>query len=80
MYVIMEVMKMETKFDHEVTIYRVTNPLTLGFRKSARIVGGRSRLQRLIDDGEIRSEKRSNSQNGKLYCNMSDVLRNAKAE
>lgn len=73
-------MEMDSVGVHIVTIYRVTNPLTLGFRKSAEIVGGRTRLKRLIENGVIRAEKKSNSQNGKLYCNMSDVLRNAKAE
>lgn len=71
---------METsKFDHLVTIYRVMNQKTFGFRFSAAIVGGRTRLERLIAQGKIRAEKRSNSQNGKLYCNASDVLRNAVA-
>lgn len=81
MYVIiMEEMMMEaSKFDHLVTIYRVMNQKTFGFRFSAAIVGGRTRLERLIAQGKIRAEKRSNSQNGKLYCNASDVLRNAVA-
>ena len=81
MYVIMEeVMKMDiNQFDHLVTIYRVMNQKTCGFRFSAAIVGGRIRLQRLIDSGLIRTEKKSKSQNGKLYCNASDVLRNAVA-
>ena len=64
------------QFDHLVTIYRVMNQKTFGFRFSAAIVGGRIRLQRLIDSGLIRTEKKSKSQNGKLYCNASDVLRN----
>ena len=55
------------------------NQKTFGFRFSAAIVGGRIRLQRLIDSGLIRTEKKSKSQNGKLYCNASDVLRNAVA-
>lgn len=81
MYVIMEeVMKMDiNQFDHLVTIYRVMNQKTFGFRFSAAIVGGRIRLQKLIDSGLIRTEKKSKSQNGKLYCNASDVLRNAVA-
>ena len=60
MYVIMEeVMKMDiNQFDHLVTIYRVMNQKTFGFRFSAAIVGGRIRLQRLIDSGLIRTEKK----------------------
>ncbi|SHI97712.1 hypothetical protein SAMN05444350_11260 [Bacteroides stercorirosoris] len=83
MYVIMEVMKMDEmdrkQIDHLVNIYRVMNQKTFGFRFSATIVGGRTRLQRLIEKGEIRTEKKSVSQNGKLYCNASDVLRYAVA-
>lgn len=72
-------MEMNSIGNHLVTIYRVMNQKTFGFRFSAAIVGGRSRLERLIAQGKIRAEKKSNSQNGKLYCNASDVLRNAVA-
>lgn len=72
-------MEMDSIGDHLVTIYRVMNQKTFGFRFSAAIVGGRTRLERLIAQGKIRAEKRSHSQNGKLYCNASDVLRNAVA-
>lgn len=63
-----------TAEDKLTDILTVMNSLTFGFRKAATIVGGRTRLQRLIEKGEIRTEKRSMSQNGKLYCNASDVL------
>lgn len=61
------------------TIMRVTNGLTFGLRFSERIVGGRSRLLKLIEQGHIRADKgNTNAQNGKWLCNASDVLRYAK--
>lgn len=61
------------------TIMRVTNSLTFGLRFSERIVGGRGRLIRLIEQGHIRAEKgNGEAQNGKWLCNASDVLRFAK--
>ena len=61
------------------TIMRVMNGMTFGLRYSERIVGGRSRLMRLIEQGHIRAEKvNGNAQNGKWQCNASDVLRYAR--
>lgn len=63
------------------TIMRVMNGMTFGLRFSERIVGGRSRLVRLIEQGHIRAEKgNGNVQNGKWLCNASDVLRYAKVK
>lgn len=59
-------------------IYRRTNKLTFGKSVSAIIVGGRTKLERLVGEGKIRAEKPANAQNGKWYCNASDVLRHAK--
>lgn len=60
-------------------IMRVMNGLTFGLRYSERIVGGRGRLMRLIEQGHIRAEKvNGDAQNGKWQCNASDVLRYAK--
>ena len=60
-------------------IYRVMNSETFGLRKSERIVGGRSRLMRLIEEGKIRAEKvNSMARNGKWMCNAGDVLRYAR--
>lgn len=59
-------------------IYRRTNKLTLSKSVSATIVGGRTKLERLVGEGKIRAEKPTNAQNGKWYCNASDVLRHAK--
>ena len=62
-----------------LTIMRVMNDKTFGFRFSERIVGGRARLERLITAGLIRAEKGNKEvQNGKWLCNASDVLRYAK--
>lgn len=62
-------------------IMRVMNGLTFGLRYSARIVGGRGRLERLIIDGKIRADKGNmKAQNGKWQCNASDVLKYAMAK
>lgn len=61
------------------TIYRVMNSETFGLRTSERIVGGKSRLIKLIEDGKIRAEKpNGTAQNGKWQCNAGDVLRYAR--
>lgn len=61
------------------TIYRVMNSETFGLRVSERIVGGHTRLMRLITEGRIRAEKVNGSaQNGKWQCNASDVLHYAR--
>ena len=59
-------------------IYRIMNGETFGMKKASRIVGGQSRLMRLIEEGKIRTEKRAMAQNGKWYCNAGDVLRYAR--
>lgn len=48
---------------------------TFGQRKSASLVGGLGRLIKLIEEGKIRSDKPTNKQNGKWFCNAADVLR-----
>lgn len=60
-------------------IYRIMNGETFGLRQSQRIVGGRARLFRLIEEGKVRAEKvNGKAQNGKWQCNASDVLRCAR--
>lgn len=44
---------------------------------AARIVGGRTKLGKLIEQGRVRVEKKA-SKNGKWYCNGGDVIRNIK--
>ncbi|WP_321479730.1 hypothetical protein [uncultured Bacteroides sp.] len=62
----------EAKF-HEILV--VMNNKTFGQREAADIVGGRGRLFKLVGEGKIRAEKPTNKQNGKWFCNASDVLR-----
>ena len=50
---------------------------TFGQRKAASMVGGLGRLLKLIEEGKIRSDKPTNKQNGKWYCNAADVLKYA---
>lgn len=59
-------------------IYRRTKDVIFSKSISAKIVGGRVRLERLVGEGKIRADKPTNSQNGKWFCNASDVLRYAK--
>lgn len=56
-------------------IYLATEGLTFSKDTSASIVGGLKRLEDLIASGKIAAEKKSNSQNGKWYCNAAHVLR-----
>lgn len=64
-----------------LTIMRVMNNKTFGLRFSEKIVGGRSRLERLIIDGKIRAEKgNDDAQNGKWLVNAADVLRYARVK
>lgn len=68
-----------TDSERLLTIMRVMNNKTFGFRFSEKVVGGRARLERLITQGLIRAEKgNKEAQNGKWLCNASDVLRYAK--
>lgn len=61
------------------TIMRVMNGVTFSARMSWKIVGGRTRLMQLIEQGHIRADKGNvNAQNGKWLCNASDVLKYAK--
>lgn len=62
------------------TIYIAMNNKYFGRRYSEEIVGGRTRLFRLIGEGEIRADKPNKCQNGKWRCNAADVLRNASIE
>lgn len=59
-------------------IYRIMNGEVFGLKQASRIVGGQTRLLRLIEEGKVRAEKRSTAQNGKWMCNASDVLRFAR--
>lgn len=55
----------------------VLNDKTFSQRESEKIVGGRSRLFKLVGNGSIRAEKRNNVQNGKWFCNAFDVIQYA---
>lgn len=60
-------------------IYRIMNGEVFGLKQASRIVGGQSRLLRLIGEGKVRAEKvNSRAQNGKWMCNAGDVLRYAR--
>lgn len=46
---------------------------------AAKLVGGRGKLGRLIEQGRVRVEKKAaGKQNGKWYCNGGDVIQNMK--
>lgn len=59
-------------------IFEIMNNETFGQRKAARLVGGLGRLLQLIEAGKVRSDKPTNKQNGKWFCNAADVLKYAK--
>ena len=60
-------------------IYRIMNGEVFGLKQASRIVGGQTRLLRLIEEGKVRAEKRNaTAQNGKWMCNAGDVLRYAR--
>ena len=48
--------------------------ITFSKTKASQLLGSRSKLERLVADGTIRMEKRSDSQNGKWQVNAGDVL------
>lgn len=59
----------------------IFNKLGIVFSKTvaSKLVGGRGKLARLIEHGEIRVEKRAaGTKNGKWYCNGGDVINNLK--
>ncbi|MCM1311100.1 MAG: hypothetical protein NC301_08795 [Bacteroides sp.] len=45
---------------------------------AAKIVGGEYRLEQLVEQGEIEVDKPTAKQNGKWFCNGSDVIRHIK--
>lgn len=45
---------------------------------AAKLVGGRSKLGKLIEQGKVRVEKKAAKQNGKWYCDGGDVIQNVK--
>lgn len=46
---------------------------------AAKLVGGRGKLGKLIEQGRVRVEKKaSGKQNGKWFCNGGDVIQNIK--
>ena len=55
-------------------IMRVMSDEYFGVRKAAKIVGGRRKLEKLIEAGKIEFAKPVNSQNGKWYCRADQVL------
>ncbi|MEF2945372.1 MAG: hypothetical protein U0O40_17740, partial [Phocaeicola dorei] len=61
-------------------ILTIMDTHTFGKREAAKIVGGIGRLIRLIEENKIRSDKPTCAQNGKWFCNASDVLRYAQTK
>lgn len=63
---------------NETVLQIKLNDRHFGRNQAAAIVGGLQRLYLLIEQGKIRAEKRSNTQNGKWFCNAWDVINYAK--
>ena len=51
-----------------------------GKNVAAKIVGGRTRLEKLVAEGKIRAQKQNKVQNGKWRCNAGDVIFYAKTK
>ena len=49
--------------------------ITFSKTVAAKLVGGRGKLGRLIEQGKIRVEKKVSKPNGKWYCYAGDVIR-----
>lgn len=60
------------------SILDVMSTETFSKDKAAYIVGGEKKLLRLIEAGEVDSDKPSNRQNGKWRCNAAQVLRHCR--
>lgn len=52
--------------------------ITFSKNTASKLVGSRTRLERLVAEGKIRMEMKSEAQNGKWNCNAGDVLYHAK--
>lgn len=64
--------------EHLSEIYLLMGRHKFGYRMAANLVGGRTRLDRLIGEGRIQATKKSEAQNAKWYCNAAQVLFYAK--
>lgn len=53
----------------------IANRKQISKNMASEFVGGRRRLERLVEDGKIRFDKPNNVQNGKWTCNLWDVLK-----
>lgn len=51
---------------------------TFGKRVAEEIVGGRTKLRRLMEAGKVRFSKNNTAQNGKWQVNAGDVLRHCR--
>ena len=69
---------MTTDTIHLENILLAMSDKTFSKQEAASIVGGRARLVRLVESGEIRADKKSSRQNGRWYCNAADVLRHCR--
>lgn len=74
----MEHIQNRMKAEHLTEIYLLMGKHVFGYRMAASIVGGRARLDKLIGEGRVKAEKKSDAQNGKWYCNAAQVLYYAK--
>lgn len=59
-------------------ILAVTEGMTVGKRKAARIVGGEKKLERLLVSGAIQCTRDGGSKNSKWRYNLSQVLQHCR--
>lgn len=61
------------RYEDVLIAFRRAN-ITFSKAMAAKLVGGESRLERLVHTGEIRMEKPTCKQNGKWHCVAADVI------
>lgn len=62
------------------SLLMLTDNMYVSQKKAVRLVRGEKRLQRLMDEGRIRYEKPFGAKNTMWKFNLSDIIRNVKAD
>lgn len=69
---------MEGKTIEKICITCYKKGITFSKNTAMKLVGSRTRLERLVAEGKIRMERKGDAQNSKWQLNAGDVLQNAK--
>lgn len=74
----MDALKKEVLVKRYLSFLRRAEKQDVSWKKAALLVGGEKRLQRLIEEGRIRSSKPDGAPNTKWVINLADVVENAR--